>query len=62
MQGFGRRNEADELARRHRLNDFAESQQKTLVTAAVKLKTKQATEFWWGVFESFFEKKASPLM
>ena len=38
---------ADEVVLRHRFNDFTEWQQKTLVSAAVRVKTKQATDFWW---------------
>ena len=45
----------EEVQRRHRFNDFTESQQQTLVAAAVPQKTKQA--FWWGVFESFCREK-----
>ena len=48
---------ADEVVRRHRFDDFTESQQETLVAAAVPLKTKQATDFWWGVFQSFCREK-----
>ena len=47
----------EEVQRRHRFNDFTESQQQTLVAAAVPQKTKQATDFWWGVFESFCREK-----
>ena len=61
-QGFRRRTMADEVVRRHRYDDFTKSQQETLVAAAVPLKTKQATDFWWGVSKVFVEKKASPLM
>lgn len=51
-----------ELVRqRHRFNDFTESQQQTLVAAAVPQKTKQATDFWWGVFESFCREKCMPV-
>ena len=47
----------EEVQRRHRFNDFTESQQQTLVAAAVPQKTKQATDFWCGVFESFCREK-----
>ena len=47
----------EQVQRRHRFNDFTESQQQTLVAAAVPQKTKQATDFWWGVFESFCREK-----
>ena len=47
----------EEVQRRHRFNNFTESQQQTLVAAAVPQKTKQATDFWWGVFESFCREK-----
>ena len=56
-QGFRRRTKAVEVVRRHRFDDFTESRQETLVAAAVPLKTKQATDFWWGVFHCFCREK-----
>ena len=38
-------------------NDYTESQQQTLVAAAVSQMTKQTTGFWWGVHESFCREK-----
>ena len=47
----------EEVQRRHHFNNFTESQQQTLVAAAVPQRTKQATDFWWSVFESFCRKE-----
>ena len=52
----------DEVVPRHRFNDFTESQQKTLVSAAVPMKTKQATDFCGPFSKVFVEKNTSPLL
>ena len=47
----------EDVQRRHRFNDYTEAQQQTLVAATVPQKTKQTTDFWWGVCESFCREK-----